>query len=104
MRFPQKILNKLYSLTDLQKNFNVNMLALVDGVDPQILNLKAILEHYIVHRERVVTRRSEYELQKAKDRAHILEGLKTALDHIDAIIQTIKKSPTKEEAHVNLMK
>lgn len=69
--FPQKVLNKLYTLTDLQKNFNVNMLALVDGVDPQILNLKSILEHYIVHRERVVTRRSEYELQKAKDRAQI---------------------------------
>ncbi|MFZ1626808.1 MAG: DNA gyrase subunit A [Candidatus Moraniibacteriota bacterium] len=102
--FPQKVLNKLYSLTDLQKNFNVNMLALVDGVDPQILNLKSILEHYIVHRERVVTRRSEYELQKAKDRAHILEGLKIALDHIDEIIKTIKQSPTKEEAHTNLMK
>jgi DNA gyrase subunit A len=102
--FPQKVLNKLYSLTDLQKNFNVNMLALVDGVDPQILNLKSILEHYIVHRERVVTRRSEHELQKAKDRAHILEGLKIALDHIDEIIKTIKQSPTKEEAHANLMK
>jgi DNA gyrase subunit A len=102
--FPQKVLNKLYSQTDLQKNFNVNMLALVDGVDPQILNLKSILEHYIVHRERVVTRRSEYELQKAKDRAHILEGLKKALDHIDEIIKTIKQSPTKEEAHANLMK
>lgn len=102
--FPQKVLNKLYALTDLQKNFNVNMLALVDGVDPQVLNLKSILEHYIVHRERVVTRRSEYELQKAKDRAHILEGLKKALDHIDEIIKTIKQSPTKEEAHVNLMK
>jgi len=102
--FPQKVLNKLYTLTDLQKNFNVNMLALVDGVDPQILNLKSILEHYIVHRERVVTRRSEYELQKAKDRAHILEGLKIALDHIDEIIKTIKQSLTKEEAHANLMK
>lgn len=102
--FPQKVLNKLYSSTDLQKNFNVNMLALVDGVDPQILNLKSILEHYIVHREKVVVRRSEHELQKAKDRAHILEGLKKALDHIDAIIAVIKKSPTKEAAHANLMK
>lgn len=102
--YPQKVLNQLYSLTDLQKNFNVNMLALVDGVDPQILNLKSILEHYIKHREIVVTRRSQYELQKAKDRAHILEGLKIALDHIDEIIATIKKSPTKEEAHKNLMK
>ena len=102
--YPQKVLNQLYQMTDLQKNFNVNMLALVDGVDPQVLTLKAILEHYIKHRERVVVRRTEYDLQKAKDRAHILEGLKTALDHIDAVIETIKKSPTKEEAHKNLMK
>lgn len=102
--YPQKVLNQLYTLTDLQKNFNVNMLALVDGIDPQILNLKSILEHYIIHREKVVVRRAEYELAKAKDRAHILEGLKKALDHIDAIIETIKKSPTKEEAHANLMK
>ena len=102
--FPQKVLNKLYQMTDLQKNFNVNMLALVDGVDPQILTLKAILEHYIRHREIVVVRRTEYDLRKTKDRAHILEGLKRALDHIDAIIETIKKSPNKEEAYVNLMK
>lgn len=102
--YPEKILNQLYSLTDLQKNFNVNMLALVDGIDPQILNLKSILEHYIAHREKVVIRRTEHDLAKAKDRAHILEGLKKALDHIDEIINTIKKSPTKEEAHMNLMK
>ncbi|MDO8566386.1 MAG: DNA gyrase subunit A [Candidatus Moranbacteria bacterium] len=102
--FPQKVLNTLYQMTDLQKNFNVNMLALVDGVDPQILTLKAILEHYIKHREKVVVRRTEHDLRKTKDRAHILEGLKKALDHIDAIIETIKKSPTKEEAHVNLMR
>lgn len=102
--FPQKVLNKLYQMTDLQKNFNVNALALVDGREPQILTLKAIFEHYIVHREKVVIRRSEYELRKAKDRAHILEGLKIALDHIDEIIATIKKSANKEEAHVNLMK
>lgn len=102
--YPQKVLNKLYNATDLQKNFNVNMLALVDGIDPQILSLKSILEHYILHRNIVVTRRTQFELTKAKDRAHILEGLKTALDHIDAVIETIKKSPTKEEAHKNLMK
>ena len=102
--FPQKVLNQLYQMTDLQKNFNVNMLALVDGVDPQILTLKAILEHYIKHREQVVVRRTRHDLEKTKDRAHILEGLKKALDHIDAIIETIKKSPTKEEAHVNLVK
>lgn len=102
--YPQKVLNQLYTLTDLQKNFNVNMLALVDGIDPQILNLKSILEHYIIHREKVVVRRAEYELAKAKDRAHILEGLKKALDFIDAVIDTIRKSKTKEEAHANLMK
>ena len=102
--YPQKVLNQLYTLTDLQKNFNVNMLALVDGIDPQILSLKSILEHYITHRQTVVKRRAEYELAKAKDRAHILEGLKKALDHIDEIIATIKKSKTKEEAFQNLMK
>jgi DNA gyrase subunit A len=102
--YPQKVLNQLYTLTDLQKNFGVNTLALVDGIDPQILSLKSILEHYITHRQIVVRRRAEYELAKAKDRAHILEGLKKALDHIDEIIATIKKSKTKEEAHQNLMK
>lgn len=102
--YAQKVLNKLFAATDLQKNFNVNMLALVDGIDPQILSLKSILEQYITHRKIVVTRRTKFELDKAKDRAHILEGLKTALDHIDAVIETIKKSPTKEEAHANLMK
>jgi DNA gyrase subunit A len=102
--FPQKVLNKLFAMTDLQKNFNVNMLALVNGIDPQILSLKSILEHYIKHRQTVVTRRTQFELKKAKERAHILEGLKTALDHIDAVIETIKKSSTKEIAHENLMK
>lgn len=102
--YPQKVLNKLYSMTDLQKNFGVNMLALVDGIEPTVLNLKSILEHYIAHRKNVVIRRTKFDLQKAKDRAHILEGLKKALDHIDAIISTIKKSPTKEVAHANLMK
>lgn len=102
--YPQKVLNKLFLMTDLQKNFNVNMLALVDGIDPQILSLKSILEHYIVHRNNVVTRRTQFDLDKAKDRAHILEGLKKALDHIDEVIETIKKSSTKEIAHDNLMK
>lgn len=102
--YPQKVLNKLYSLTDLQKNFGVNMLALVGGIEPQILNLKTILEEYVAHRKIVITRRTQFDLDKAKDRAHILEGLKKALDHIDAVIETIKKSPTKEEAHRNLMK
>lgn len=101
--YPQKVLNKLYDLTDLQKNFNVNMLALVNGIEPAVLNLKSIFEYYIAHRKEVITRRTRYDLEKAKDRAHILEGLKKALDHIDAIIETIKKSKTKEDAHANLM-
>ncbi|EKE21960.1 MAG: hypothetical protein ACD_7C00086G0012 [uncultured bacterium] len=102
--YPEKVLNKLYSLTDLQKNFNVNMLALVDGIDPQVMNLKSMLEYYVIHREQVVTRRTQYDLQKAKDRAHILEGLKKALDHIDEVIETIKKSKTRADAHINLIK
>ncbi|MDR3559720.1 MAG: DNA gyrase subunit A [Candidatus Pacebacteria bacterium] len=102
--YPQKVLNKLYSMTDLQKNFGVNMLALVDGIEPQVLNLKSILEEYVKHRKIVVVRRTKFDLQKAKDRAHILEGLKIALDNIDAVIETIKKSATKEIAHENLMK
>src|SRR3990167_4686254 len=102
--YPQKVLNRLYALTDLQKNFNVNMLALVNGIEPQVLNLKAILEHYIAHRHIVITRRTQFDLDRTRDRVHILEGLKKALDHIDAIIDTIKKSPTLEAAHENLMK
>ena len=102
--YPQKVLNKLYSMTDLQKNFGVNMLALVNGIEPQVLNLKDILEEYIAHRKTVVVRRTKFDLEKARDRAHILEGLKKALDHIDAVIETIKKSATKEIAHENLMK
>jgi DNA gyrase subunit A len=102
--YPKKVLNKLYSLTDLQKNFGFNMLALVNGIEPQVLNLKTILEEYIAHRKIVIVRRTKFDLAKAKDRAHILEGLKIALDNIDAVIETIKKSATKEEAHKNLMK
>ncbi|MFA6193524.1 MAG: DNA gyrase subunit A [Parcubacteria group bacterium] len=102
--FPKKVLNKLFTLTDLQKSFHVNMLALVDGIEPKVLNLKAMLEYFIAHRQVVVTRRTQYELRIAKERAHILEGLKKALDHIDAVIATIRKSATKELAHANLMK
>ncbi len=102
--YPQKILNKLYKFTDLQKVFHLNMVALVDGVQPQVLSLKSILEYFISHRKDVVTKRAQYELKKAKQRAHILEGLKKALDYIDKIITTIKKSKNKEEAHKTLMK
>lgn len=102
--YPKKVLNRLYKLTDLQKTFHYNMLALVDGLQPRILNLKSILEYYIQHREEVVRRKTEYELARAKERAHILEGLAKALDHIDEVIQTIKKAPNKEKAHDELMK
>lgn len=99
-----KILNQLYSYTQLQESFHMNMLALVDGIEPRVLNLKTVLEKYIEHRQIMVRKRTEYELKKAKERAHILEGLKKALDHIDEVIAVIKKSPTKEEAFSNLIK
>jgi len=101
---PQKILNRLFKLTDLQKAFHLNMLALVGGLQPQVLSLKDLLEEYIKHRQEVVTRRSKFELKQAKERAHILAGLSKALDHIDAVINTIKKSATREIAHQNLVK
>ena len=102
--YPKKVLNKLYKFTDLQKAFYVNMLALVDGIQPRVLNLKMILEYYILHREEVVRRRTQFELRRTKERAHILEGLSKALDHIDAVVETIKQSPTKESACGDLMK
>lgn len=102
--YPKKILNSLYKHTSLQTTFHMNMLALVDGIQPKVLTLKMILEEYIKHREEVVKRRTAYELQKAKDRAHILEGLMIALENIDAVIKTIKASKDKEEAKVSLIK
>ncbi len=102
--FPRKVLNQLYKYTELQKSFHFNMLSLVDGIQPQILGLKGMLEKFIDHRREVVTRRSRYELQKAKDRAHILEGLKKALDHIDEIIKIIRAAANREEASTNLIK
>ncbi|MDQ3018446.1 MAG: DNA gyrase subunit A [bacterium] len=101
---PNKILNQLFSYTQLQETFHMNTLALVDGIEPHILNIKTILEKYIEHRQVVIRRRTEFELKKAKDRAHILEGLKTALDHIDEVINTIRKSADRTEAHANLVK
>ncbi len=101
---PQKVLNQLYKYTELQKDSHLNMIGLVEGIQPQQLSLKDILEQYVEHRQIVVRRRTEFDLGKAKERAHILEGLVVALDHIDEVIATIKKSKDKEEAHVNLMK
>ncbi len=102
--YPKKILNALYKLTELQTTFHVNMLALVDGLQPKVLNLKAILEEYIKHRGEVVRRRTQHDLDRALDRAHILEGLVMALEDIDAIIKTIKQSKDKEDAKTNLIK
>lgn len=103
--FPKKVLNQLFKYTELQKSFHFNMLALVDrGMQPQILGLKGLLEKFIEHRREVITRRTKFDLQKAKDRAHILEGLKKALDHIDAIIKIIRASASKEDAFNNLIK
>jgi DNA gyrase subunit A len=101
---PNKILNQLFKMTQMQHAFHVNMIALVDGIQPRVLTLKNILEEFIKHRFQVVTRRTEFELAKAKARAHILEGLLIALKRIDAVIETIKKSKDKEVAKVNLMK
>ncbi len=100
---PHVILNQLYKHTQMQVTFGVIMLALVDGV-PHVLNLQQILQHFIDFRHGVVVRRTKYELDKAEKRAHILEGLKIALDNIDAIIALIKKSRNPETAKINLMK
>lgn len=100
---PQKILNFLYKHTDLETTFHYNMLTLVEGV-PKLLPLESILEEFIKHRKVIVTRRTKYELRKAEERAHILEGLKKALDHIDEIIKTIKKAKDVAEAHKQLVK
>lgn len=102
--YPKKILNSLYKHTALQSTFHVNMLALVDSIQPKILTLKMILEEYIKHREEVIKRRTQFELTKAKDRAHILEGLMIALKNIDEVIKTIKASKDKEVAKANLIK
>lgn len=101
--YPKKLLNQLYKLTPLQSSFHYNMLALIDGIQPRILGLSDILTEYIKHRRVVVRRRTEFELRKAKERAHVLEGLKTALDHIDEVIATIRASQTTEEAQANLI-
>ncbi len=102
--YPKKLLNQLYKLTSLQQTFHYNMLALIDGIQPRVLGLQDILQEFIKHRQSVVRRRTEFELKKAKDRAHILEGLKIALDHIDEVIKTIRASQTVEEASENLIK
>ena len=100
---PEKVLNYIYRNTQLEQNFNFNMVALVDGV-PQTLSLKSILNEFIAHRKEVVKRRSQYDLRKAEEREHILLGLKKALDFIDKVIKTIRASKDGATAKINLMK
>ncbi|MEO6728554.1 MAG: DNA gyrase subunit A [Candidatus Dojkabacteria bacterium] len=100
---PKTVENQLYKYTELQKNFSANMLALVDG-EPHVLNLRDYIQYFIAHRQEIVIRRNEFELGKAKEREHILEGLMIALDHLDEVIATIRKSKDVEVAKVNLMK
>jgi len=102
--YPKKVLNQLYKMTALQTSFHFNMLALIDGIQPRVLGLSEILSEFIKHRQVVIRRRTEYELRKAKERAHILEGYKIALDHIDEVIKVIRASKTSEEAEGNLIK
>ncbi|MBU4347094.1 DNA gyrase subunit A [Patescibacteria group bacterium] len=102
--YPKKILNSLYKHTQLQETFHVNALALIDGIQPKVLTLKMVLEEFIKHREEVVRRRTQYDMDKARDRAHILEGLIIALNKIDAVIKTIKASRDREAAKANLIK
>ena len=99
---PEIVLNNLYKLTQLQDSFGMNMVALVDG-QPRVLNLKQFLEYFLIHRREVVTRRTVFELRKARERGHILEGLAVALSNVDEIIALIKASPTPAEAKAALM-
>lgn len=99
---PNVVLNNLYKHTQMQDNFSIIMLALVNG-EPKILNLKEILEHYLAHQKDVTIKRTQYDLRKAEERAHILEGLRIALDHIDAIIKLIRGSKTAQEAKEGLV-
>lgn len=101
--YPKKVLNQLYKLTALQSSFNYNMLALIDGIQPKILGLQEMLQEFVSHRQKVVRRRTEFELRKARERAHILEGYKIALDNIDEVIRIIRASKTSEEAQKNLI-
>lgn len=102
--YPQKVLNQLFKHTELQSSFGYNCIALADGIQPRLLNLQEMLQIFLDHRREVITRRVTYDRDRAKERAHILEGLKIALDDIDAVIETIKKSADKDIAKENLMK
>ena len=102
--YPKKVLNRIFEMTPLQSAYHINTVALVDGIEPRTLSLKEILSYFVAHRVVVVTRRSQFDLARAQERAHILEGLLIALDNIDAVVETIRKSATREEAHKKLQK
>jgi DNA gyrase subunit A len=102
--YPQKILNQLYKHTDLQTSFGYNCIALADGIQPKLLNLQEFLQIFINHRRNIITRRVTFDRDRAKERAHILEGLTIALDHIDAVIKTIRESETQDDARQALIK
>jgi len=101
--YPKKVLNRLFELTQLQTAFHVNMLALTPDLEPRVMTLKDVLGFYIAHRQEVIERRTRFDLKKAQDRAHILEGLKIALDHIDEVINTIRASANRDDAKKNLI-
>ncbi|MBU0546759.1 MAG: DNA gyrase subunit A [Patescibacteria group bacterium] len=100
----KKVLNQLYKFSSLQKNFYLNMLALVDGIQPKVLSLADFLNYFLDHRKIIIVRKTKYELNEAKARAHILEGLVKCLSHIDEVIKIIKKSASRQDAHQNLRK
>ncbi|MDB4978948.1 MAG: gyrA [Candidatus Peribacteria bacterium] len=102
--YPQKILNQLFKMTELQSSFGYNMIALADGIQPRLLNLQELLQIFIEHRRVVIIRRVTFERDRARERAHILEGLKIALDNIDEVIATIRSSETRDVAKENLIK
>ena len=102
--YPQKILNRLYKFSDLQKTFHLNMLALVDVIQPKTLSLAEVLSHFVEHRRQVVYRRTKYNLDRAKEREHILQGLHKCLANIDKVIKTIRASEDRDDARVKLMK
>lgn len=102
--YPKKVLNQLFKMTALQTSFHFNMLALIDGIQPRVLGLQEILSEFVKHRQQVVRRRTEFELRKAKERAHILEGYKIALDNIDEVIRIIRGSKTTDIAEAELIK
>jgi DNA gyrase subunit A len=101
--YPKKVLNKLYELTSLQTTYHVNTLALVNEVEPRVLTLKEVLQEFVKHRQIVIRRRTEYDLARAKERAHVLEGLLIALDNIDEVVRIIRASKNREIAREQLM-